>query len=81
MIFSKRDLSMSLLILSVFLRTYARACENLVEKRVDRIFAPLMIRVPQENPTAEGNHTCALLQVIPWLLIEQRGFLPLRCLF
>ncbi len=42
--------------------------ENLVEKRVDRIFAPLMIRVPQENPTAEGNHTCALLQGYPMVV-------------
>ena len=36
--------------------------EDLVAKGVDRIFLPMMIRMPKENDSADGNHTCVMLQ-------------------
>lgn len=42
--------------------------EELAAKGVDRIFNPLMVRIPRENPTAFGNHTCVLLQGYPMVV-------------
>ena len=42
--------------------------EELAGKKVDRIFNPLMIRIPRENPSAFGNHTCIMLQGYPMIV-------------
>ena len=42
--------------------------EELALKKVDRIFSPLMVRIPRENPSAYGNHTCVLLQGYPMIV-------------
>lgn len=41
---------------------------DLVEKGVDRIFMPMMIRVPKINRTADGNHVCSVIQGYPVVL-------------
>jgi predicted CoA-substrate-specific enzyme activase len=38
---------------------------DLVEKKVDRIFMPMMVRVPKINRTADGNHVCSVIQGYP----------------
>ena len=43
---------------------------NLMEQHVDRIFMPMMVRIPKENKTAEGNHVCSVVQGYP-LVIEK----------
>lgn len=41
---------------------------DLLEKKVDRIFMPMMIRIPKENRTAEGNHVCSVVQGYPMVI-------------
>ena len=41
---------------------------NLMEKKVDRIFMPMMVRMPKENKTAEGNHVCSVVQGYPMVI-------------
>ncbi len=43
---------------------------DLMEKQVDRIFMPMMVRMPKENKTAEGSHVCSVVQGYP-LVIEK----------
>ncbi|MEM5948221.1 acyl-CoA dehydratase activase [Spirochaetia bacterium 38H-sp] len=43
---------------------------DLVNKNVDRIFMPMMIRVPKENRVAEGSETCAVVQGYPMVAAE-----------
>ncbi|HUX11708.1 MAG TPA: acyl-CoA dehydratase activase [Spirochaetia bacterium] len=38
---------------------------ELVRRKVDRIFLPMMIRVPKENRRAEGSETCPIVQGYP----------------
>ena len=42
--------------------------EELAAMGVDRIFSPLMVRIPRENRTAFGNHTCVMLQGYPMIV-------------
>ena len=41
---------------------------DLVRKRVDRIFMPMMISQPTENPSIKGRSFCALIQGYPMVL-------------
>ncbi len=52
--------------------------EELAEKKVDRIFNPLMIRIPKENSSACGNHTCVMLQGYP-MVVEKSNEIYKRC--
>ncbi|MEW5816638.1 MAG: acyl-CoA dehydratase activase-related protein, partial [Spirochaetota bacterium] len=38
---------------------------DLVKQKVDRIFFPMMIRIPKENPLAGGTHVCSVVQGYP----------------
>ncbi|MCL2792562.1 MAG: acyl-CoA dehydratase activase [Spirochaetaceae bacterium] len=51
--------------------------EDLVAKGVDRIFLPMMIRMPKENDSADGNHTCVMLQGYS-MVVEQSNDVTLR---
>ncbi len=51
--------------------------EELASKGVDRIFLPMMVRLPRENNTAEGNHTCVMLQGYP-MVVEKSSDLFTR---
>ncbi len=42
--------------------------EELAAMGVDRIFSPMMVRIPRENRTAFGNHTCVMLQGYPMIV-------------
>ena len=44
--------------------------KELVKKRVDRIFMPMMIRIPKENRTAGGTHTCSIVQGYPLVVAK-----------
>lgn len=37
----------------------------LADKKVDRIFFPMINRLPSENPTGEGKHMCAVVKGYP----------------
>ncbi|OHD56431.1 MAG: CoA activase [Spirochaetes bacterium GWF1_51_8] len=39
--------------------------QDLIERKVDRIFMPMMIRVPVENASADGSHVCSIVQGYP----------------
>lgn len=39
--------------------------KDLIERNVDRIFMPMMVRIPKENRTAHGNHVCSIVQGYP----------------
>jgi predicted CoA-substrate-specific enzyme activase len=43
---------------------------DLIEKRVDRIFMPMMLRAPSENPGAVSNYLCSVVQGYPLILRE-----------
>ncbi|MCL2481143.1 MAG: acyl-CoA dehydratase activase-related protein, partial [Spirochaetaceae bacterium] len=51
--------------------------EDLVAKGVDRIFLPMMIRMPKENDSADGNHTCVMLQGYS-MVVEKSNDITLR---
>lgn len=51
--------------------------EELAAKGVDRIFFPMLVRLPRENNTAEGNNTCVMLQGYP-LVVEKSANLLAR---
>lgn len=38
---------------------------ELVKRGVDRIFLPMMVRIPKENRRAEGSETCPIIQGYP----------------
>ncbi len=44
--------------------------QDLIAKRVDRIFMPMMVKMPAENGTTAGVHVCAVVQGYP-VLVEQ----------
>nr|MDA3949585.1 acyl-CoA dehydratase activase-related protein [Spirochaeta sp.] len=41
---------------------------DLIAKRVDRIFMPMINRMPPENPTTTSNHVCAVVKGYPMVL-------------
>ena len=50
--------------------------EDLVEKKVDRIFMPMMLKMPYENENPEAVHTCAVIQGYPMIINEMNE--PMR---
>lgn len=42
--------------------------QRLINKKVDRIFMPMMIRVPKENESAYSSHTCSIVQGYPLVI-------------
>ncbi|MBN2360481.1 MAG: CoA activase [Deltaproteobacteria bacterium] len=43
---------------------------DLIAKKVDRIFMPMMIKVPTENHSTSGVHVCAVVQGYPVIVNE-----------
>ena len=43
---------------------------ELIDKKVDRIFMPMMLRMPSENPGAVSNYLCSVVQGYPLILRE-----------
>ncbi|MFW5693900.1 MAG: acyl-CoA dehydratase activase [Alkalispirochaeta sp.] len=41
---------------------------DLIAKRVDRIFMPMINRMPPENPSTTSNHVCAVVKGYPMVL-------------
>lgn len=44
--------------------------KDLIEKKVDRIFMPMMIKIPAENKSTSGVHVCAVIQGYPLVIKE-----------
>lgn len=44
--------------------------QDLIKKQVDRIFFPMMIKIPKENKTTKGSHLCAVIQGYPLVVKE-----------
>ncbi|MFQ3619511.1 MAG: acyl-CoA dehydratase activase [Spirochaetales bacterium] len=44
--------------------------QDLISQRVDRIFWPMMIRLPKKNPTAQGGEMCPIVQGYP-IVVEK----------
>jgi predicted CoA-substrate-specific enzyme activase len=42
--------------------------QDLIAQKVDRIFMPMMIRVPLDNSSAEGSHVCSIVQGYPLII-------------
>ena len=43
---------------------------DLIDKGVDRIFMPMMVKIPSENKSTQGVHTCAVIQGYPVIINE-----------
>ena len=41
---------------------------DLIARKVDRIFMPMINRMPPENPSTESNHVCAVVKGYPMVL-------------
>ncbi len=41
---------------------------NLMDRKVDRIFMPMINRMPPENPSTTSNHVCAVVKGYPMVL-------------
>ncbi|MBN2735736.1 MAG: 2-hydroxyacyl-CoA dehydratase [Spirochaetales bacterium] len=50
--------------------------QDLIDKKVDRIFMPMMVRILKEHQEAVANHTCCIVQGYP--LIIDKNDEPLR---
>lgn len=50
--------------------------EDLASRGVDMVFMPMMVRMPMENPGAEGDHTCVILQGYPMVVEKSNDLLP-----
>ncbi len=44
--------------------------QDLIKKKVDRIFMPMMIKIPTENKSTRGVHLCAVIQGYPLVVKE-----------
>jgi predicted nucleotide-binding protein (sugar kinase/HSP70/actin superfamily) len=44
--------------------------KDLIKKSVDRIFMPMMIKIPTENKSTTGVHICAVIQGYPLVIKE-----------
>jgi len=44
--------------------------QDLIARGVDRIFMPMMVKIPTENPSTKGVHTCAVVQGYPVIVNE-----------
>ena len=44
--------------------------KDLITKKVDRIFMPMMIKVPAECGAGAGSHSCAVVQGYPLVVDE-----------
>jgi len=43
---------------------------DLIRKKVDRVFMPMMVKIPTENRSTKGVHTCAVIQGYPVIINE-----------
>ncbi|MFH1809213.1 MAG: acyl-CoA dehydratase activase [Pseudomonadota bacterium] len=43
---------------------------DLIARQVDRIFMPMMVKIPTENASTKGVHTCAVIQGYPVIIAE-----------
>jgi predicted CoA-substrate-specific enzyme activase len=51
--------------------------QDLVSQGVNRIFWPMMIRIPKKNPTAQGSEMCPIVQGYP--MVVEKSNEPFDC--